>query len=243
MNYLRLDSRKRKSNYADIARAVVLVLALIVVFYIFSQPITHALRWVQSTLVQTFFASQPTIRATDDAVLIDSLQTESLQLKELLGKKVTSEPMILASVIIRPPRSPYDSIVIEGGENEGVHPGMIAYAELQYAIGRVTEVKERTSIVTLFSSSNQREDVLIGMSASSSLAIAEGRGGGNFYIKIPRNIEVHVGDPIVWPAANLVLLGTIEKIDADMGGTYSHIYFKSPINIQSLRYVQLKEQL
>jgi cell shape-determining protein MreC len=134
---------------------------------------------------------------------------------------------------------------VDAGESQGVKKDMVVFGELQYAIGRVTDVRTNSSVITLFSSSNQKETVIIGTSTSGSSteAIAEGRGGGNFYIKLPRNVEVAVGDPIVWPASSIVLLGAVEKVDADKGGTYAHIYFKSPINIQSLRYVQIKEQL
>ena len=71
----------------------------------------------------------------------------------------------------------------------------------------------------------------------------EGRGGGNFYIKIPKNIKVKIGDPVVWPSADTVLLGAVEIVDSGEGDAYSQVYFKSPINMNSLRYVQIQKAL
>lgn len=245
MSYLRLDNRRKRSNNGDIAKAIGLLIVLIVVFYIFSKPLTQAFRWTQSLIVETLMPSTTIVRSQDDAALIKTLQAENTQLQELLGRRSSSENSILAAVIVHPPKSPYDTLIIDAGAEQGITTNMVAYGADEFVIGRVTDVQKKTSVITLFSSSNQKESVLIGTTttASSTTAIAEGRGGGNFYIKLPRNIEVSVGDPVIWPAAHLALLGVVEKVDADMGGTYEHIYFKSPVNIQSLRYVQLKEPL
>lgn len=212
-------------------------------YYIGATPITIVLRWSQSVLAKVFMVESSLVRPQNDQALISALQVENAQLKELLGRSSATPNSILATVLVRPPKSPYDTIIVDRGERDGIRMGMIAYGAPEYAIGRVTEAKERTALITLFSSSNQKETVLIGNGASSTPALAEGRGGGNFYIKLPRNVEVNVGDAITWPDSELILLGTIEKIDADIGGTYADIYFKSPIDIHTLRYVQLKEEL
>ena len=141
----------------------------------------------------------------------------------------------------------------------------MVFSDGSYAIGTVSSVSNYTSTVTLFSSAGQKIDGLINSplegakdasidtanSTTTSTKVkdslnpvtVEGRGGGNFYIKLPKNIKVKIGDPVVWPSAETVLLGTIEIVDSGEGEAYSQVYFKSPINMNSLRYVQIKKVL
>ncbi len=185
-----------------------------------------------------FPQNEMVISQTMENSLIIALEAENSQLKEFFNRSTDKEQMTLAAVLVRPPQTPYDSIVIDAGSIMGVMEGDIIYADMNYAIGRVSSVSERTSIVTLFSSSGQKASVLVG--TSTTAVMAEGRGGGNYYIKVPRNIQIVPGDPVVWPDIQTILLGTVDIVDTGNGDAYSHIYFKSPVNINSLRYVQFK---
>lgn len=292
MNYLRLDNRKRKRDNKDVIIGAIIVVILIGIFYVFSRPLTNLFVWIESGVAQMFGSHAPLIRAEADKALIESLKAENIELRSMLGRKYEADKSILADVIIRPPKTPYDNLIVDAGEDQGVEVGDLVYAESDYGIGRVSEVYAKSSRVTLFSSSDNKEQVLVGLethpvdaiatsattsslvvsndeltsgtssatsstiavaasagviskksNAKSSGAIAEGRGGGNFYIKLPKNVTVQVGDPVILSDRHTILLGAVEKIDSDPGGTYSYIYFKSPINIQTIRYVQIKEAL
>ncbi len=149
------------------------------------------------------------------------------------------EDTILSVILSRPPHSPYDSLTIDIGEDKGLMHGDMVYAERHYLIGRVESVNPTTSIVKLFSTPGEKIDVLLG--SSTIPVVAEGRGSGNFYIKVPRNIDVKEGDPITVPSFHSIVLGTAEKVDAGEGEAYTQIYFKLPVNINILKYVEIKK--
>jgi cell shape-determining protein MreC len=157
-------------------------------------------------------------------------------------KKVVNTPSantVLAVILARPPRTPYDSLIIDIGEDEGLVVGDDVYAEKDYAIGTIVEVLKSTAVVKLYSAPDQKIDVLLGDSTVS--VVAEGRGSGNFYIKVPKNIAVHEGDQIVIPSMKNRVLGTAERVDSDEGDAYSHVYFRMPVLLYSLHYVQVKK--
>ena len=201
-------------------------------------------------------------RNLSEQALIVSLQTENDYLRSLLGKTPVNSDMILSSVIERPPRTPFDSLILDIGDDQDIAEGDMVFSDGMYAIGIISSVSKHTSTVTLFSSSGQKIDALINSPIEGSKDIAnstttknikdkdylnsvtvEGRGGGNFYMKLPKNIKVKIGDPIVWPSSETIVLGSIEVIDSSEGDAYSQVYFKSPINMNSLRYVQIKKIL
>lgn len=167
--------------------------------------------------------------------------TSTRPVKVKIIKKLNSpnSTMVLGVILSRPPRTPYDSLVIDIGEDEGLLKGDLVYAERNYVVGEVSEVYSATSIVKLYSSPDQKVDVLIG--SSTTPVVAEGRGGGNFYIKIPKNINVVEGDQIVAPGIRERVFGTAEQVETDDAEAYSHVYFKLPVNIYSLHYVQIKK--
>lgn len=159
--------------------------------------------------------------------------------KQAISSEKLIKDFILSVILSRPPHSPYDSLVIDIGEDKGLMQGDLVYAERHYLIGKIESVNPTTSIVKLFSSPDEKIDVLLG--SSTIPVVAEGRGGGNFYIKVPRNIDVKEGDPIIVPSFHSIVLGTAEKVDAGEGEAYTQIYFKLPVNINILRYVEIKK--
>ncbi len=241
MNYHQPDRKlhrpvqRRGFGITQTLSALVLVLILTGIGYLLGNPIANSFYSFRGMIFRTGGA---VVSPSAENSLVTTLQSENEQLKALLGRSTDKEQMTLAAVLVRPPQSPYDSIIIDAGNNMGLLVGDIIYAEMHYAIGKVVEVSENRSVVMLFSSSGQKASVLIG--SSTTAVSAEGQGGGNFYIKLPRNIEIQKGDPVIWPDIQTILLGSVEVVDSGNGDAYAHIYFKSPININTLRYVQFK---
>src|SRR3989304_2204585 len=98
---------------------------------------------------------------------------------------VGEQQAVVARVISKPPRSFYDTLVVDAGSKEGIQVGeKVLYGD-NIMIGEIAEVFEKTSKVRLFSSSGEVIDVTIGKRAVPALAV--GIGGGNFEIQIPRD--------------------------------------------------------
>lgn len=239
MNYLHRDKRRSSSKFAF--KVIALVIVLIGVSFFFKSFLQNTLFNLQKGVGYAFGYYAEPVRPISENSLLAELRSENDNLKNLLGRRPETDDRVFSVVLSRPPRTPYDSLIVDVGENQGLMPGDMVYGEMEYLIGRVESVKPTTSVVKLFSTPDERIDVLLGRGSTTAPVVAEGRGGGNFYIKVPRNIIVEEGDPIVVPGFNSYILGTAEKVDAGEGEAYAQVYFKLPVNLNSLRYVQIKK--
>jgi cell shape-determining protein MreC len=267
MSYLqgnKYNSNSKKS-FSKVQFIGLLVLFIIcVLLYVFaSKSLISVVQNVRAYVVNGSNEPRFIPRNLAEQALVKSLQTENEYLRSLLGKTPEDSNMILAGVIERPPRTPFDSLVIDIGSDQDILEGDMVFSDSVYAIGMISSVSGHTSTVTLFSSAGQKIDALInspieGVKDDSGVGtstvksrvkdalnpvVAEGQGAGNFYIKLPKNIKVKVGDPVVWPSAETILLGAVEVVESGEGEAYSQLRFKSPINMNSLRYVQVKKVL
>lgn len=164
------------------------------------------------------------------------LYEENLALKERLGRSGPGQTVV-ARVLAKPPRSPYDTLVVDVGSREGIRGGEKVLYSDNIMIGEVAEVSEKTSKIKLLSSSGENINVTIGKSAVSALAI--GIGGGNFEIKIPHDTPVSPGDSILAPSLMPYILGVVEYIESKESDPFKRILFKSPISPLEIETVEI----
>ena len=153
------------------------------------------------------------------------------------GLNVTRPRGAIFAVTERPPMTPYDTLTIKGGSDNGIQVGDLAFAGPDTLVGQVSTVFSNSSIVTLYSSSGQQQQVYVGTSSNS--IVSEGRGGGNFYIKVPSETKITIGDPVIWPSMQNILIGVVDKVDSNPGDAFSYILFRSLVPIYSIRYVEI----
>lgn len=165
------------------------------------------------------------------------LEKENADLKKLLGIK-TNESYISARVLSKDSQSPYGTIIIDTGK-KNIAKGNEVYAE-GILIGLIDEVYSDTAKVRLLSASGNKFKVEIGETAIEG--IAEGLGGGDFQIELPRGIDVNIGDEIISADLNLKLLGFVEYIDQEERSSFQKILFKTPVNINQLKWVEIKNE-
>jgi cell shape-determining protein MreC len=164
------------------------------------------------------------------------LYEENLTLKEKTGRSGFNQT-ITARVLAKPPQSIYDTLIIDVGSNEGVKVGeRVLYGD-NIVVGEIAEVFETTSKVKLFTSPGESIDVVIGKQAVP--AVATGYGSGNFEIKIPRDISVSEGDPILVPNIMPHILGVVEYIESKQSDPFKYILFKSPISPFEIETVEV----
>ncbi len=244
MSYLQTDRRKNKFLGRDRILGVVIGVILIVLGSLFSEKMVSGIVWVKN--IFNFNKSEPQYAEENQDpqylnAKIASLESENEGLKNFLGANdgvnVKRPKGSLFSVAQRPPFSPFDTIVVNGGSDNGIQVDDLAFASADVLVGYVTAVFPSTSIVTLYSSSGQRQEVYVG--TSSEAVASEGRGGGNFYIKVPSETKITVGDPIIWPSMQNILIGVVNKVDAVSGDAFSYVFFRSLIPIYSIRYVEI----
>ncbi|MDO8520511.1 MAG: rod shape-determining protein MreC [bacterium] len=174
-----------------------------------------------------------------DLVLLEAYSRERLReenetLKAALGR-ADRRDLLLARVLATPGRSPYDTLVIDVGEDHGLVPGMKVAVDGDFVIGVVSKVTGKSAIATLYSSHGNELPVVIG--TSSLPAIAKGDGGGNFRITLPRGVAVSVGDLAEIPAFSPQYIGAIEAIEERGGGSLQDLYVRMPLNIYELAWV------
>lgn len=158
---------------------------------------------------------------------------ENQRLKEIVNRDEIEET-ILATVLVRPSVSLYDTFVIDAGEEQGITLGSSVLVSKDIIIGRVHKVLKNTSLITLFSTPGEETRVVIGPEGIT--AIAKGRGSGNFSARLPRDVGVLEGDVVVMPGINPKLFAIVEKIIIDPTEPFKIILFKNPVNAAEITW-------
>lgn len=171
-----------------------------------------------------------------DAYSRDQLREENDNLKAMLGRQ-KEYTYTISRILSAPPVSPYDTLLIDAGSDQGVFVGMQALSQGDFKVGEVTRVWGRTALVSLYSTPNTQLSVSIG--ASSIPAVAWGIGGGNLRVILPRGVAVKVGDLAAIPALSPEYAGTVDAIDRPEGSSLEAIYIRLPFDVYKEKWLYL----
>jgi cell shape-determining protein MreC len=169
---------------------------------------------------------------------MEALESQNQALENLVAAKQTlpsAKNLVFAEVVERPPFSPYDSFVISSGSNSGITVGNPVFDEDGTPIGTIQNVFPSSAKVLLFSSSGNVLNVTIGTGKSE--VQADGKGGGNFIIKIPMTDAPKDGDAVYIPQFSPVALGVVQDISAQPTDTFANVLFSLPENIFEMSFV------
>ena len=167
------------------------------------------------------------------------LRKENIDLKELLGRLPENHAFTLASIITKPNRSPYDTIIIDVGASDNIQKGQTVYANAITPIGKVSNVYDKTALVVLYSNPGQKtEGTLDGLNSTVELI---GRGGGNFEMIIPLELNVAKGMMVILPGNSTETIAVIEEIISIPTDPVKKVILRSPVNIQNIKWVQIKK--
>jgi hypothetical protein len=171
-------------------------------------------------------------KSGSDATISKLLQ-ENEELRRLLS--VSDEPRIVAGVIGRPPFLPYDSILLDRGERDGIQAGAVVYMEGERAIGYISRTYTTSSLVTLFSTPGIESTAYIyGPNIYTTLY---GIGGGVMRITVPQGIPLHEHDVVVVPSIESGIIGTIKSVVSNPTEPEQSGFVVFDISLQSLHYV------
>jgi cell shape-determining protein MreC len=182
--------------------------------------------------------------ASTTAALSDRnvLYQENLALKALYGRSVRT-PSVVASVLLRPPATPYDTLTIDAGSSEGVVQGALVSAGGSTLIGTVSEVYNSNARVTLFSTPNATYSATIALAAEPGKVIPitlTGEGGGSFSAQVPAATPVAIGDAIMIPGIATGYAGTVSYIDKQDGESFQTVYMHLPVDPFELQFVLVR---
>ena len=184
---------------------------------------------------------------TQSAELInrEALVFENESLKEIFSRAPEKKEIILAAIISKPNRSPYDTLLLDVGEKDGVETGAAVYALGDIPIGRVNSITPDTSNAILFSSSKETTQVIVPVSLEQGgtkemFWELVGRGGGNFEMTLPRDFILGQDAVVVLPGIRPYAVAIVETILSDPRDPFKKALFRSPVNIQDLKFVEVE---
>jgi cell shape-determining protein MreC len=166
-----------------------------------------------------------------------SILDENQKLKEILGRSITENQIIVSAILSKPNFSPYDTLLIDVGLQEGVTTGDRIFAFGNIPIGRVAEVYKNSSKVVLYSSPGEKTEIII--SGGDILMQIVGRGGGNFEMILPRDFILTKSAEVHLPGINPYVVAVVETVISDPRDAFTKALLVSPVNIQELKFVQV----
>ena len=180
--------------------------------------------------------------ASTSAVLADRgvLYTENIDLKTLLGRDASMHTL-LAGVIMRPPATPYDTLVVDAGARSGVLQGSLVFAGGTTVIGQVDAVYPTQARVVLFSAPGESYQALLMQSAAHATVplVVVGKGGGTMTAQVPAGTGATAGDTVVLSGIVGGYQSSVVAVDAPKGESFETLYLRLPMNPQELRFVEI----
>lgn len=193
------------------------------------------------------------IRFSDVATLArqkEQLESENAALaseNQMLLKKVENlsdlavrkdGASIIAGVVARPPMSPYDTLMLAAGREDGVALGMEAFGAGGVPVGIVTSVLDDFSRVTLFSSSGVTMSGWVGRE-NTPLSIV-GAGGGAMQAVVARAADVAPGDVVFMPGPGMLPVGSVLRVESDPLSPAVTLRIQPAINPFAISWVELR---
>ncbi len=169
------------------------------------------------------------------ALLYGILADENTALRKL-ANAATVSPGLTARVIVRPPQTSYDTLIIDLGKDAGVKENDFATYH-GIALGRVTAVDAQSATVSLFSTSGKEQDAILG--EPRAVAVARGLGGGAFELSVPHDVTVAAGDAVMFPGTESLILGIVTSISAEARDASKVVHFASPLSFAELDFIRI----
>lgn len=170
--------------------------------------------------------------------ILTALEEDNRALRALSDS--TEVPRVSAGIIARPPYSPYDTIIIDKGAEQGIVSSAPVYYGSGYALGYVRSVYARHALVTLFSSPNVETSVYI--YGPDIFTTAYGEGGGIIRLSVPQGVHVTEGDVVALPSLDRGILGTVSSVVSVSTEPEQRAYVRLEVPLQSLRVVAVSAE-
>lgn len=167
------------------------------------------------------------------------LTARTVDLERLLGGRSETAAGILAGVLVRPPVSPYDTLVIDQGEDAGVVVGKRVMGVGGMPLGIVESVARKSARVLLYSAPGRVTEGWVGISRTP--VSLEGASAGAFRTSVPRERIVAVGEEVYLPGPGAIPIGTVVRVDTDPSSPRAVIHVRPRTSPFSLTWVTVEE--
>lgn len=198
----------------------------------------------RSTLVQENIDLQKQlVEQSGKLARFDTLVKENVDILAAYGRSVaataTANKVVLANVVVKPPQSAYDVLVVDVGTNSAVKVSALVYALGGIPIGRVSETADTTAKVVLFSSDGEQNEVVQERTGASIPVV--GKGGGNMEAIVPQDMDVLEGDKVTLPKFSAAVAASVVQVDSTITSSSKRVLFRLPVNVFNLRWVEISK--
>ncbi len=167
------------------------------------------------------------------------IKDENNNLKNLLGVIFYPSDFVLSSILVKPSYSPYDTLIIDVGQDEGILVENKVYANGVIPVGVVREVYGQTSLVELYSNPGKvTPGIIEGLNISIDLV---GRGGGNFEMAVPFELIITNGTKITLPGIESEIIAIVKEEISEPTDPIKKVILHAPVNIQNEKWVEVKK--
>lgn len=167
----------------------------------------------------------------------DQIRKENEELRAIFGRVGQPVHRVVADIVAKPNQSAYDTLLVHVDENNLVEKGMIVLSEPETILGVVDSKSKNNVIIDLFSKSGT--ETIGRLERNNQDITLIGRGGSNFIVEVPTELEVQAGDRVVYPSFNNVVLGVVKSISNDDRNPKKILYVTSFVNPLELARVYI----
>lgn len=245
-------SAKKRNKKGRVLLVVLIIVVCINVFDIVwpqsaLRVVLFPMTALRTIVLQPFTALQ-TLFSNNDALIRerDALQQRvtTLELAELQASIDAAVETALRTersyaisgvqlpVLMRPPFSPYDTLVLDARALSDIAIGDAVYT-YGVLIGRVSEIGNQIATVSLYTSPKTTTVARIGTLDVSVV----GQGGGRYVATVPKDVAVSVGDAVSVPEMYYALLGVVSSVDVQESGAFQDIHIALPVSVHTITAV------
>jgi cell shape-determining protein MreC len=193
----------------------------------------------KNNLVEENRKLRDTIKSNEIAIIQNKLlQKENSELRKLMGETPSATTTLLATILVKPPQTSYDTLIVSVGKDKNIEIGEKVYAYDNIYIGKITDVFANSSKVTLFSTPGEKWNVSVG--GNDITTVAKGMGLGNYLIELPRAAEIRKNDYVTF-ANSSDILGRVYAIQSAESDSFQKIFVHSDFNISELKWITIKK--
>lgn len=156
------------------------------------------------------------------------------QYQELLSFSEDGTSKALAKVLLKPPYSSFDTLIVTGDFSAISDGTKVFYKNI--ILGEISEHTSDVATVRLYSASGNTS---VAQLESGEQIDVIGRGSGMYEILLPKDIEISEGDLILFPDQDIVMFGVVNAILESQDDLFNEVLFNIPIDFRDINFVEL----
>lgn len=178
--------------------------------------------------------AERTAEHNEQKEIIRELRTR-LELFDDYALTISSGTPTIAKILVRPPHTPFDTLVLDKGAPHGITTGNLVFAPGNILLGKIAESLTSGSKASLLSSSGEKN---LGFVEGIGVFELTGMGGGNFTFTTPKDSTPEEGS-IVWTEDSRHIFAIVGTSTPITNEATALVRAQAPFNIQNLRWVNI----